>query len=247
MQKMQKRNFIVIVLMLISVLVSIAGCSSGSIEPDSQSLAQPDFNHAIQIPSLKLETTIPDSWEKVDPIKDNPQAFKAITNSPYSKNFSIFRDNRGRDTGIRYIIAILPPESGMTFERLERKCLEENLAAKESDAPNSEINFVQTKISNSYAVIANFKNTNVEKHNFEKIPLVNIGSIWLLTNKYILVYQMVATKPVAEKSLPALFDVIKTTANNTIFDPSLLRNIQKPQLKSERIKSSMDNLNTKNQ
>ena len=244
---MRKLKFIVIMVMLISVLVFVAGCSSRSIEPDSQSLTQPTFNQTIQIPKLKVETTIPDSWEKVDPIKDNPQAFKAIVNSPYSKNFSVFRDNRGRDTGIRYIIAILPPESGITFERLERKCLEENLAAKESDAPNSEISFVQTKISNSYAVIANFKNTNIQNRNFEKVPLLNIGSVWLLTNKYILIYEMVATKPISEKALPVFFDVLQTTANNTIFDPSLLRNIQQPQLRSERIKSSIDKLNTKNQ
>jgi hypothetical protein len=224
---------------LLFVSVFVVGCSS-TLEPDEKSLTKPTFNHAIQIPSLKVETTIPDTWEKVDPTKDNPKAFKAIINSPYKNNFSIFRDTRGKDTGIRYIIMIAP--EGTTFERLERSCLEENLAAKESDAPNSEVNFVQTKIAGANAVIANFKNTNIQNHNFEKVPMLNIGSTWLLTNRYIMVYQMVATKPISEKTLPVFFEVLQTAANNTVFDQSLLRNIKPPpQLRSERLKQSLEN------
>ena len=227
-------------LFILFISVFITGCSSTTLEPDEKSLTKPTFNRTIQIPSLKLETMIPDVWEKVDPTKDNPKAFKAIINSPYKNNFSIFRDTRGQDTGIRYIIMIAP--EGTTFERLERSCLEENLVAKESDAPNSDVNFIQTKIAGAYAVIANFKNTNIQNHNFEKVPMLHIGSTWLLTNRYILVYQMVATKPISEKALPVFFDVLETAANNTVFDQSLLRNIkQPPQLRSERLKQSLEN------
>jgi hypothetical protein len=131
---------------------------------------------------------------------------------------------------------MIAPE-GTTFEILERSCLKENLAAKESDAPNSDVNFVQTKIAGAHAVIANFKNTNIENHNFEKAPMLHIGSTWLLTNRYIMVYQMVATKPISEKTLPVFFDVLQTAANNTVFDQSLLRYIKTPpQLRSERLR-----------